>query len=516
MCIRDRDYGTNTQGSDRTRFSFRTETRNRVHDSVRATIYIYEKGLKKFGERGKQAAIKEWDQLHRRKCFVPIDVSTLTKQEKERAQQALVLLTEKRNGDIKGRAVYNGKPTREWLSKEDTTSPTASLEGVYITAVIDAKERRDVMCLDVPNAFIQAEIPNEKGSEKVIMRIEGKMVDVLLQIAPEIYSGYVVYENGKRVLYVQVLRALYGMLISAMLWYMKFKGDLEKIGFKFNPYDPCIANRIVKKKQHTIRFHVDDLMSSHVDKEVNTRFLKWTEEKYGEHGEVKSTRGSKHDFLGMDFEFKKNGKVTVDMTKYMKKMVDEFEKKYVLSKMATTPASIDLFGKDDDSPKLDKEMAEDFHTFTAKGLFACKRARPDTATAISVLTTRVRNPTVDDWGKLVRYMQYVKRTWKNILTLSADSLHVLKWYVDTSFAVHPDFKSHMGGTFTMGEGAMQAITSKQTLNTRSSTEAKLVACDDVITKILWTRLFMKEHGTRSNGIFCSKTTKARYLSLIHI
>ena len=76
-----------------------------------AQQYIYKKGLKKSGERGKQGAIKEWDQLHRQKCFVPIDVSTLTKQEKEQAQQALVLLTEKRNGDIKGRAVYNGKPT---------------------------------------------------------------------------------------------------------------------------------------------------------------------------------------------------------------------------------------------------------------------------------------------------------------------------------------------------------------------------------------------------------------------
>ena len=46
----------------------------------------------------------------------------------------------------------------------------------------------------------------------------------------------------------------------------------------------------------------------------------------------------------------------------------------------------------------------------------------------------------------------------------------------------------------MGEGAMQGITSKQKLNTRSSTEAELVACDDVITKILWTRLFMKSQG----------------------
>ena len=86
----------------------------------------------------------------------------MTQKEKERVQQTLVLLTEKRNRDIKGHAVYNGKPTQEWLLREDTTSPTASLEGVFITSVIDAKEHRDVMYLDVPNAFIQAEIPNDK------------------------------------------------------------------------------------------------------------------------------------------------------------------------------------------------------------------------------------------------------------------------------------------------------------------------------------------------------------------
>ena len=51
------------------------------------------------------------------------------------------------------------------------------------------------------------------------------------------YGPFVVYENGKKVLYVIVLRALYGMLISAMLWYNKFRGDLEGIGFEFNPYD---------------------------------------------------------------------------------------------------------------------------------------------------------------------------------------------------------------------------------------------------------------------------------------
>ena len=113
---------------------------------------------------------------------------------------------------------------------------------------------------------------------------------------------------------------------------------------------------------------------------------------------------------------------------------------------------------------------------------------------ISVLLTRVRNPSVDDWGKLVRYMQYVKWTRKDILTLSADNLHVLKWYVDASFAVHPDFKSHTGAVLTMGEGTLQSMSSKQNLNTRSSCESELVSTDDANTKIFWTKLFMEWQG----------------------
>ena len=93
-------------------------------------------------------------------------------------------------------------------------------------------------------------------------------------------------------------------------------------------------------------------------------------------------------------------------------------------------------------------------------------------------------------------MQYVKRTWKDVLTLSADSLNVIKWYVDASFAVHPDFRSHTGMVMTFGEGAVQAGSLKQKINTRSSTKSELVSCDDGITKILWTRLFVEAQGYR--------------------
>ena len=122
-----------------------------------------------------------------------------------------------------------------------------SSESVFITSAVDAHEERDVMSLDIPNAFIQARLKKE-GKERVVMKITGVLVDILVKLAPEVYAAYVVYENGKKVLYVEVLQALYGMLVAAILWYKEFKKTLESIGFKFNPYDPCVANRIVKKK----------------------------------------------------------------------------------------------------------------------------------------------------------------------------------------------------------------------------------------------------------------------------
>ena len=344
------------------------------------------------------------------------------------------------------------------------------------------------------------------------MKITGVIVNLLVNIAPDVYGPYVVYENGKKVIYVQVLRALYGMLVSALLWYRKFRSDLEEIGFDFNFYDSCVANRIVNGKQQTVRFHVNDLMSSHVDKRVNDKFAAWLEKKYGEHGPVKTKRGKVHDYLGIRFDFSKKGKVIVDMCDYMKKICTDFKEKYVIEGTAPTPATNDLFKKGD-GPKLDAEMKEDFHTFVARGLFACNRGRPDTNPTIAVLATRVRDPNTDDWKKLVRYIKFVDRTKNDVLTLSAESLHILKWHIDVSFGVHPDFKSHTGATMTMGTGAIQSGSMKQRLNTRNTCESELVGCDDMSVKVLWTRLFVEAQGYKVERNIIYQDNKSTILLL---
>ena len=54
-------------------------------------------------------------------------------------------------------------------------------------------------------------------------------------------------------------------------------------------------------------------------------------------------------------------------------------------------------------------------------------------------------------------MKYVNGTKELVLTLSAEQLNILKWFVDAAFAVHADFKSHTGMTMTMGQGAIMAM-----------------------------------------------------------
>ncbi len=130
----------------------------------------------------------------------------------------------------------------------------------------------------------------------------------------------------------------------------------------------------------------------------------------------------------------------------------------------------------------------------AKGLFLCKRSRPDIQTTIAFLCTRVKEPDEDDWKKLIRLLQYLNYSKDLFLTLSADTTNIIQWFSDAAFGVHPDMKSHTGGTMTLGKGSIISMSKKQKLNTKSSTEVELVGADDISDHLLWTNYFLEEQG----------------------
>jgi hypothetical protein len=106
----------------------------------------------------------------------------------------------------------------------------------------------------------------------VLSKLVGEAVDNICQVNPK-YENFVVIENGKKVLYLQLLKALYGCVQSALLWYDLFTNTLVQMGFKLNPYNLCVANSQIKGKQCTIAWYVNDNKISHVDDTVVTNII---------------------------------------------------------------------------------------------------------------------------------------------------------------------------------------------------------------------------------------------------
>ena len=112
--------------------------------------------------------------------------------------ESLLFLVEKHDGSIKARHCANGSVQCNWISSEDTASPTVSTELVMLTAVINAKENRDVAVTDVPNAFIQTPIEEcDDDGKKMIMKIRGVLVEILCNM-DKTYEEYVSIEQEKR------------------------------------------------------------------------------------------------------------------------------------------------------------------------------------------------------------------------------------------------------------------------------------------------------------------------------
>jgi len=111
-------------------------------------------------------------------------------------------------------------------------------------------------------------------------------------------------------------------MVAALLYYKKFVKSLTKQGFKLNPYDGYVANKIVNGKQITICFHVNDCKISHDCTKVVDATIKWLQAEYESifddgSGVMKVHRGKVHKYLGMSLDFSHKGQCHVTMHDYL-------------------------------------------------------------------------------------------------------------------------------------------------------------------------------------------------------
>ena len=118
-----------------------------------------------------------------------------------------------------------------------------------MSCIIDAKKKRHVATCDIDGAFLRMVM-----NKRTHVILDGKMVDLIITANPSRYKDYETYnKNGNKVLWLEVKKALYGCMESTMLLWENISGHLvNKLGFIVNPYDMCVANKVIEGIQFTI------------------------------------------------------------------------------------------------------------------------------------------------------------------------------------------------------------------------------------------------------------------------
>ena len=357
------------------------------HTSKSTPQYGFNWGMKIFGQSDWEVIRSKLDEnLLGMDVVHMLDPKHLDRDLVKKALPYLIFLKRKHLGKIKARGCTNGYGQHNFISKEETRSPTVSIYALMCSCAIDAIEGRKVITCNIPGAFLQSDWP--KNEFPTYLRFDGAMVDIICKIEPK-YKSYVINtRKGNRILYGEMNKAVYGSVLSSVLFYNKLSMFLQDNNFEINSYDGCTFNKMVDGSQLTIQFHLDDLKCSHRNQQVledvinllNNKFKTKTEE-------LLVTRGTVHDYLGLKIDYTNGNYVKFTMYDYLEDILKEADEKGDMKGTAVTPANDNLFTVDESSPKLSEKQAKYFHPVMTRFLFVAKRERPDLQVCVSYLCT---------------------------------------------------------------------------------------------------------------------------------
>jgi hypothetical protein len=197
----------------------------------------------------------------------------------------------------------------------------------------------------------------------------------------------------------------------------------------------------------------------------------------------------------MEIGFLEEGKLTLGLVQCMSGMTEELEEALTpcaenLDRDYPHPAAKWLFTVKPDTGKLNQAKADIFTKFVAKLIWVMKRARPDVEPTVSFLSTGVKAPDKDDWHKFKRLMCWMKKTKADVRIIGADDLLNMIVMIDSAHAAHDDMRGHTGGVTSFGTGVVDQKSSKQKMNTRSSTETEHVGTSEHLPKPAFFQLFI--------------------------
>lgn len=467
-----------------------------------------------------KAIMNEFTQLISKHVWEPVHQQSLTHEQMMQTIPSMMFLKNKTNSDgtfksLKARMCAGGhRQHYSSYDQFDSGAPTVHNSTINMALGIAAHQDSIISIYDIKGAYLNAPLPPD---QVIHMKINQDLSTILIKLLPH----YQQYLTNKKEIYVQLKRALYGLVQSGKLWYEHLSSSLKEINYQPSPSDKALFTKKTGTSTSTICLHVDDLLfitNLPEEKELIENHLR---KKYEE---ITIQSSDNMDYLGMQLiRNRKNRSIKISQQGYIKEMMEL----YKVTGTKTSPASLNLF-KSPNAPISEYSSSQEYefiqhhdnqqtnedmtnnnintpckdHTFLSqimKVSFLAQRSRPDLLLPLSFLTTRVANPNQSDYQKLHRLLQYINGTQSLGITLSPKEIKLVAW-IDASYACHDDLKSHSGIVLSLGEinnsaSSINYVSSKkQKLITTSSAESELVAQYLGLKQIIWSRAILKDLG----------------------
>ena len=432
-----------------------------------------------------QAAMKvELEQVLKKKVFHGVHYHDVPKQERKLILNSMENVTEKflPSGEFvknKARLLARGDQQRDDYVGE-TSSPVARVETIFMLACIAIQREYIVFSIDFVGAYLNTPRPDSVKHKYMFLN---KEVSELLCSIDDTWVQYL--QKDGRIL-VMMDKLLYGYKEAGFYWHQLLMGMFLNDGFVKCHGDPCLVRKVNGKGEIFVTINTDDCFVAVSSVELKNELIKLCRDTFEE---ITLQEGDTIPHLGMTFMFDRVGKVVeVEQRGH----VEQLLRKRDIKKASPYPSSLSEFANPVATTPENAVEKSKYLSLIMDIMYIAKRTYPELLPASSYLASRVNVANTLDWEVAISLLEYVNHDHEtHKMIFRPTSLDVVGCS-DASYACHDDGKSRTGGCAGFPGAFFIFVSSKQTIVTKSSTEAELVAINDVIDYLVWLKALLEE------------------------
>ena len=350
------------------------------------------------------------------------------------------------------------------------SSPTISITVLNLVISLAAKMNLDFESIDIAGAYLNAPLPAPE-----FMRINSDLASIIVDIDPE-YRKFLASDGHMT---VRLKKALYGLKTSGKLWYAELHQALVNVGYTRSAIDKCLYYRHNGAKVTYALVYVDDILLIGNDVGFRATTIQHITNSF-----VSISRQPVNDvvFLGMHIKKHPSGDISIDQEAYVTDLLQE----YKITTTSNKPCSVNITNEHHVSDSLLADPTA-YRSLNMQLLYLATRTRPDIMFPTTILATRSKSPTIVDYERLLKILQFLNGSKTDCLTFTARGKLQPRVFVDASFNLHWDAKGHTGfAIFPDSTSCAILVKSiKHKTIADSSTEAELIALHESLKYISW-------------------------------